>query len=326
MTFVDYPDREYMLPDKTIDVKNLPALNSGQNQGLKVAIHLHAFYVELLEEFIQDFDKYVENYDLFITTDTEEKRTEILSVLSGSTKLKEIILTGNIGRDVLPWQKIHEKLNQYDIAGHFHTKKSEANAWIVGETWRHDMMDSLIRPAQNIFQLFTENPKIGVVIPDVPTFFDFFHGPAFYNENKLWPKMLDIWDEIDFTGKEKRNLAQRMNYVMSFGTMIWYRPEALDNLLRLDFTDRVPAEPLPYDSVLHAFERLLVYVSWGNGFDYRISQINALTGFTVNSSANRMSIEAKGDLTFYSIKEMSRLLLRKIKRKIKRILRMNGHQ
>ncbi|GAB2026777.1 rhamnan synthesis F family protein [Lactovum odontotermitis] len=327
MTFVDYPDREYMLTDKTFEVKELPVL-AGKNQTSRVAIHLHVFYVDLLKEFIQNFDTYVVDYALFITTDTEEKKTEILSILTenGQVKpnLKEITVTGNLGRDVRPWQIIHEKLNDYDIVGHFHTKKSALNAWIVGESWREDIIDSLVRPAQNVFRIFEENPKIGLVIPDVPSFFNFHRGPNFFSENQLWPKMVELWEKIDFP--EQKSLTQRMNYVMAFGTMLWYRPKALNEILNVDISKEIPEEPLPFDSVLHAFERLLVYVAWGSGFDYRILQINPPTGFTVNSSANRMTFEAKGDLNLLSTKEIIRLLLRKIKRKAKKILGMKISQ
>ena len=68
MTEVDYPDREYMLEEKTL--KFTKEVSSKTN--LKIGIHLHAFYLDLISEYLNYFDKYVQNYDLYITTDMKK--------------------------------------------------------------------------------------------------------------------------------------------------------------------------------------------------------------------------------------------------------------
>lgn len=319
MTFVDYPDREYMLPYKTIAIKELPFIEDAPKKS--VGIHLHVFYEDLLEEFVTKFDEFVGDYDLYLTTDTEEKKEKIIELSKDNTHLKEVLVTGNIGRDVLPWQLIHDRLDKYDYAGHFHTKKSAFSAWIIGETWREHIMDSLISPAKNLFKLMDENPKVGLIIPDVPVFFNSHHGPTYYAEKELWTFMVGLWEAMGFGFPgDTRSLQQQESYVMSYGTMVWYRPAALKSLLKLDFKDKVPEEPLPFTSILHAFERVIVYTAWANGYDFRIAENNPQTGFVINASSNRMLLEAKNDLSFYSTKESMIIFIRKAKRFVMRRL------
>lgn len=280
MTFAHFPDSEYMLPYKTkcFEIKRDLKIQ------LKVAIHLHVYYLDLLNEYLDYFEKYLPNFSLFITTDTKNKSDRIKDILG--KKEAKITVSGNKGRDVLPWMLISDQLKEFDVVGHFHTKRSELNQWVVGESWRHDLIDSLIKPAQNIIQEFEVNPKLGIVIPDVPSFFDYHHGPAFSDEEKLYPKMSSLWARLN--NQSSVMIPERDSYIMSYGTMVFYRPNALESLLSLDISEEVPNEPLPFDSVLHAFERVLVYVAWANGFDYLISKSHELTGFTANKASNRM--------------------------------------
>ncbi|MFV0555730.1 MAG: rhamnan synthesis F family protein [Lactovum sp.] len=290
MTKIDGPDRDYMLRYKTIQSNYLT------KKSIKtVGIHLHVYYVELLDEFVQAFENHIENYDLYITTNSEEKKEEILSYFERKKPVKEVIVTASKGRDVLPWQVIHERLEKYEIAGHFHTKKSVDNHWIIGESWRHDLIDSLIKPASLLFTKFEENPKLGILIPDVVDYFNLNYGPTFYQENTLRPYIEDLWEKM---GYDKEKLAWRRRHIMSYGTMVWYRPKALKSILDLDFLEQIPEEPLPIATILHAFERLLIYVAWMNGYDFKISQVKLLNGFHIVSSANRMLKTAKIDPPF----------------------------
>lgn len=306
MTAVDYPDREYMLEEKTLRFGK--EVNTVSN--LKIAIHLHAFYLDLIPEYLDYFDQYVQNYDLYITTDTEEKYEQIKQLYQLS-RLKKVLVTGNKGRDVLPWMSVSQLLTNYDLCGHFHTKKSKDNDWIVGESWRRDIEYSLLKPAQAIFQEFEKNPKLGLMIADVPSFFEHFYGPTYITERDIWQDMAQIWQQVNF--ENSRELKQKDSYVMSYGTMIWYRPQALNNLLSVDIQSEVPKEPLPYNSILHAFERLLVYVSWANGYDFRISQIQVNNGFVANISANRLLRSVETDLTQMKLRDLVKMMLKKIK-------------
>lgn len=280
MSNINYPDFKYLLGRKYLQ----PA--HADLTGKKVAVHLHVFYVDLLQEFLDAFKSFDFAYDLFITTDSEGKRPEIETVLAKNGQSAAIFVTGNIGRDVLPMLKLKEQLQSYDYVGHFHTKKSkEADFW-AGESWRKELIAMLVRPANHILSNLAQKEDLGLVIADIPTFFRYNKIVDAYNEHQIAPAMNDLWRKM---GLHKAiDFGALHTFVMSYGTYVWFKYDALKPLFDLDLTDAdVPAEPLPQNSILHAIERLLVYIAWDRQYDFRIAPNPvALTPFIDNKLLN----------------------------------------
>lgn len=266
MSKINYPDFKYLLARKY-----LKAAQTDFSGNKTVAVHLHVFYTDLLQEFLDAFKYFDFSYDLFITTDIEIKRTEIEGTLAQNQVNAQIFVTGNIGRDVLPMLKLKEQLQHYDYVGHFHTKKSkEADFW-AGESWRKELIDMLILPANTVLANFEEKADLGLVIADIPTFFRYNKIVDAYNEHQIAPAMNDLWERMGMTKTIDFNSLH--TFVMSYGTYVWFKYDALKPLFDLDLTDRdVPSEPLPQNSILHAIERLLVYVAWDRNYDFHISK------------------------------------------------------
>lgn len=265
MSEINFPDFKYLLARKYVQTAAPVSLSDK-----KIAVHLHVFYVDLLEDFLGVFKNFHFAYDLFITTDNDTKKSEIEAILNQNAKNARIFVTGNIGRDVLPMLKLKEYLSEYDYIGHFHTKKSkEADFW-AGESWRNELIDMLIKPADNILANFA-NDKLGLVIADIPTFFRYNKIVDAWNEHLIAPEMNDLWQKMGMTKTIDFNNFH--TFVMSYGTFVWFKYDALKPLFELNLTDNdVPAEPLPQNSILHAIERLLVYIAWNEHYDFRISK------------------------------------------------------
>ena len=265
MSEINFPDFKYLLARKYVQTAAPVSLSDK-----KIAVHLHVFYVDLLEDFLGAFKNFHFAYDLFITTDNDTKKSEIEAILNQNAKNARIFVTGNIGRDVLPMLKLKEYLSEYDYIGHFHTKKSkEADFW-AGESWRNELIDMLIKPADNILANFA-NDKLGLVIADIPTFFRYNKIVDAWNEHLIAPEMNDLWQKMGMTKTIDFNNFH--TFVMSYGTFVWFKYDALKPLFELNLTDNdVPAEPLPQNSILHAIERLLVYIVWNEHYDFRISK------------------------------------------------------
>ncbi|KAA9261778.1 rhamnan synthesis F family protein [Streptococcus anginosus] len=265
MSEINFPDFKYLLARKYVQTAAPVSLSDK-----KIAVHLHVFYVDLLEDFLGAFKNFHFAYDLFITTDNDTKKSEIEAILNQNAKNARIFVTGNIGRDVLPMLKLKEYLSEYDYIGHFHTKKSkEADFW-AGESWRNELIDMLIKPADNILANFA-NDKLGLVIADIPTFFRYNKIVDAWNEHLIAPEMNDLWQKMGMTKTIDFNNFH--TFVMSYGTFVWFKYDALKPLFDLDLTDKdVPIEPLPQNSILHAIERLIVYVAWNEHYDFRISK------------------------------------------------------
>lgn len=51
--------------------------------------------------------------------------------------------------------KLKDILSTYEVIGHFHTKKSKEADFLVGESWRKDLIDMLVKPANQIVSQFS---------------------------------------------------------------------------------------------------------------------------------------------------------------------------
>lgn len=282
--YVERPDEKYLLANSYLDLTEVAA-----QFEQPIAIHLHAFYTDLLPDFFEQFITYKFNFDLFITTDVFEKKAEIEQQLSEFKLKAQVFVTGNVGRDVLPMLKLKDKLANYEIIGHFHTKKSKEADFLVGESWRKDLIEMLVKPANQIVSQFL-NQKLGLVIADIPTFFRYNEIVNAANEAKIAPHMNDLWQRMEMN--KAIDFTQMATFVMSYGTFGWFRYDALHQLFDLNLTEAdIPKEPLPQNSILHAIERALIYISWNNFYDFKISQNQTiLTPFidvkTMNHSQN----------------------------------------
>lgn len=135
MSDMSLPTPPYLLDRKVLKDNQLQYSNQK-----KVAVHLHTYYVDLLEVFLTAFENFHFDYDLFLTTDSEKKKAEIEKILTERGKVGKVYITGNLGRDVIPMLKLKNELSKYDYIGHFHTKKSPEYPHWVGDSWRNELL------------------------------------------------------------------------------------------------------------------------------------------------------------------------------------------
>lgn len=306
---IDYPDRRYLLSRKYLE----EAPYKGINQ--KIAIHLHVFYPDLLRDFLEAFENFHFEYDLFLTTNTDEKENIIKNKLEEFNVSAKLIRTPNMGRDVMPFLALKDELRNYDIVGHFHTKRSLEAAFFAGESWRTELMAMLIAPADNIMRNFDMNNNLGIVIADVPSFFRFNKIVDPDNENKMIaPIMNDIWKRMNM--KKKINFHDFNTFTMSYGTFFWAKVDVLEPLFNLEIMKKeVPEEPLPQNTILHAIERILIYLAWDKNLDFRISKTteNISPFVDVNTFNQRFAISA-GQAEDIRLKYITILFLKRLKK------------
>ena len=273
-------------PPYLIDRKILQNKKEAYSNKKKVAVHLHTFYVDLLEEFLDGFQYFNFDYDLFLTTDSENKKSEIEIILAKRHQKANIYLTGNRGRDIIPMLKLKEELSSYDYIGHFHTKKSPEYPYWVGDSWRNELFDMLIKPANSILVNLENNERLGLVIADIPTFFRYTKIVDPLNENKFADDMNILWERMNIDRAIDFNSLN--TFIMSYGTFIWFKYDALKPLFDIELKDEdIPKEPLPQHTILHSIERILVYLAWSQRFDYAISRNEIyITPFVDNNVLN----------------------------------------
>lgn len=271
ITSIVDPAQSIKLLNKIVPLQqNFCVKTNDDNQQLSVALHLHVYYMDV---FLDKFLPVLINLpiDIFITTNDEAKKQEIEQICSSVglyDKVKKIYITPNRGRDILPWLLIQKDLNQYDVVGHFHTKKSILVDEWIGDSWCDEIISSLFMNYDNIMQQFKCEQNLGIVISDMPYFFALRYDDNLwiFTKNEVQDFLSKMNVPCDFICNEKNSM------IASFGTMFWYRPLALKPLFDLHLTENdFPQEPIGTQQTLaHMIERLPVYIAWSLGYDFKI--------------------------------------------------------
>ncbi|MFK4935432.1 rhamnan synthesis F family protein [Lactococcus garvieae] len=267
LSMMGYPDNNDFLSEKYLIPQQEHVCISQ-----KIAIHLHVFYTELFGEFLNIFNTFNFKYDLYITTDTKIKEINIKNQLIRSNTRAKVMLTENSGRDILPFLSLRNELCNYDIIGHFHTKRSTGESFLVGESWRKELISMLLEPANDIMSQFELDEKLGIVIADVPSLFRLNRRIDADNENTMIaPIMNDLWKRMKMS--KTINFHDFKTYTMSYGNYFWAKTEVLTPLFDLELLPQeIPEEPLSQNTIIQVIERLLVYMAWDQGLDFRISR------------------------------------------------------
>ena len=230
----------------------------------KVLIHLHAFYPDLMEEFIQCFNNIPFEYDCEITTDTRKKSVDIKQILKAHplrTCAKcHITVTPNCGRDVAPFfAACSDKIGKYDFIGHFHTKKSTTVNW--GDEWRHYLLDQLLGSEDNvktIFRRFSRDARLGLCFPcPHPGMRHYMH----------WEKNRERCEQLLAAMGLQVQLPDRPLFPV--GQMFWARTKAIEPLFRSGIIKQKDFESENgqiTDTLAHATERIWKYVAEGTGY------------------------------------------------------------
>lgn len=276
-------DHKYLLNFNLLMNENS---NHERKQSLKIAVHIHVFYPDLLEEMLLKLQKSIIDIKLIITTESKLKKDYIECILTNYSYNYEIFIFENSGRDVGPWLKISNILEDYDLVGHFHTKKSrEADDGSFGEIWRNEIYRSLLDRLTDVYSAFEKNPRLGMVIPDFPGVFRLYPMVTRFRDDIIFKKMQHVFNNMGSI--KKSDFRAKSGLVFPVGTMLWYRPKAIQRLVDYFINlNEFPKEPLPQNSILHVFERLLVYAAWDANYDYSISVAECSSGFIDNISYN----------------------------------------
>ena len=252
-----------------------PSLDNPRPSALRIALHVHAYYADLMEEFLECLAGNSSRCDLFISTVSDAQVRQMRDWLHTYERGEvHFSVAPNRGRDLGPFLTEPSFLaGRYDLLGHVHFKKSLYGFPGFGDLWRRFLWQNLLGPERPmldvIAQSFAADPALGLVFPDDPNLVG-------------WSSDKTI----------ARDLARRMHldpelpeaFDFPAGTMFWCRPAALRPLfdLRLQWED-FPAEPVPMDgTILHALERMLPVIVEHAGFGFAATNLRGLTNVLVS--------------------------------------------
>lgn len=227
----------------------------------RIAIQAHIFYEDLAPEIATYVDNIPIDFDLFVTTDLQEKILSIRKAFEGNPRLKnvEIMAVGNRGRDVLPFiAQMSPHVNEYDIICHVHTKRSLH--FDKGDEWRLYLLKNMLGNEGLVLDIVSELSGDSLVGLMYPRTFDPIAPFVEWGSNRT----------IAETALETIGLDVSLpdDIIFPAGNMFWARTDAVKDL----FDDRLlslwneSSDSAENGTVMHAIERLWTYVADANGY------------------------------------------------------------
>lgn len=222
----------------------------------KYAVHIHLFYPDLAREFALYLANLPKGFDVLITHLNENDASFIMTAFEhcGADNIK-LMIVPNKGRDIAPFiNMVNEEFkdSEYEVIGHFHSKKSLEVGGDLGDKWRSFLMQTLVgkETAKLALSAFN-NPEVGLLFAEDRHCVD-------SGMNK--PHIEELYSVLGIK-------ASADCHLFPLGTMFWARTKAIMPLLQLDLDKYMQEEPLPYDgSYLHAIERIIPEVAKSTGY------------------------------------------------------------
>jgi len=243
------------------------------NNNCNIAVQVHIYYEDLLNEVINYTNNIPIKYDLYITTTSYEKKIIIEEYIRNYSKANkyEIIIVKNKGRDVLPLIiQLKEQIKKYKYFCHIHTKKS-AHDIVLGNNWRNYLYKNLLGSKELITEIisdFEKFDKLGFIFPEVyyeiikkidnydSTGF-FLHRPNINYMNLIIKKIFHKF---------------KIGYKLIFpsGNMFWAKFNSVYQIFNIRLFHLFPKElNQTNETIMHAIERIWLYLVKLNGYYYK---------------------------------------------------------
>lgn len=246
-------------------------LNKLENNH-KIGLFLHIYFEDLIDECFDYSSNLPEHADIFITTNSEEKKKKIEEKFSTLKNKVDIKVIENRGRDVSAFLIPNsEEILKYDIACFAHDKKTkQLKPQLKGEDFKYKCFENILGSKEfvcNVINLFLENPKLGLLSPFEPNHAEFYSNIGRewgHSGNNNYSLTCDLLSKLDIEINVDKNKAP----VAPYGTMFWFRPRAFKKILEKDWKyEDFPKEPNKIDgTILHAIERVYPFVAQDAGY------------------------------------------------------------
>lgn len=297
----------YIFSDKRCDAQKLAAILKVK----KIALVMHLYFPDLLSESLKYARSMPESCDVYITTDTLEKKKEIETCFKEYPCNKlEVRLIENRGRDVSSLLTgVKDVIMNYDYVCFVHDKKSaQVIPGSMGHDFGYQCFENLLGSKNfvaNIICAFYDEKRLGMLSPIYPA-----HGNYFsVNGDFDWGGNYDITMELAKQLKLTVPICREKSPVAPLGTMFWFRPEALKILYDCDWEyNDFPKEPNGTDAtLLHAVERIYSYVTQQQGFYPAIVSNELFANISLTNltnflqGINRTSKKCKGFVSYQQL-------------------------
>ena len=233
----------------------------------KIAIQVHLFYEDLIEEIINKINNIPVKFDMFISINSPKLYNNLKLYIKKYSKANyfEIFICENKGRDILPFlSQIKVKFKLYKYICHIHSKKSQTDP-DIGFLWKNYLFNNLLGNSKIISEILTDfenNKKLGFIFPE--TFYGVIQSFFVLTEKtKKWMKF--ILCKLFHICK----LGEILNFPA--GNMFWAKINSIYQLFLYDFNKYFPKEDNQINNtIMHGIERIWLYLVKMNGFYYKM--------------------------------------------------------
>lgn len=227
----------------------------------KIAIHLHVYYLDQLQEFCDIFSAIKFSFDLYVAADGFSKSEQIRSELASALPhiRTTVVESDNIGRDIGPMLlKLRKDLLRYDYFAHLHTKKSATVDW--GDRWRMFLTHNLIGDTEHVASLIgmlTADRSLGLLFP--PTY-------PLIAPHVSWGDVKNRCEALLVKLGCLTLLPEEPQFPV--GNMFWAKVSAVLPILEYDWkeSDFEVEEDQVAGTLPHCIERLWGYVAASRGY------------------------------------------------------------
>ncbi len=232
-----------------------PSLSDYSN----LAIVIHAYYLDIFREILNDIDHDVKRTAKFYVTCENIKFEDVKKILNDWGCDFYLLGVENRGRDVLPFLKIIPKVleTRFDYLIKIHTKKSPHR--VDGDAWRKNLINQLVSKNYVDFTLdiFSSDKRIGIIGPsDSVVPMEFYLGSNYEKIKKLAKSFSLSMEDI-----------RKMSFVA--GTMFYARRPMIEHFMKIKLNDMdFEAECGQIDGTMaHALERFFAVIAAKNNFE-----------------------------------------------------------
>lgn len=225
----------------------------------KIALVMHLYFPDLVEDSYSHACNIPEEADVYITTDSVEKKKTILKTFKklNCNKL-EVRVIRNRGRDVSSiLVGVKDVIMDYDYVCFVHDKKTaQISPGSLGDSFGFKCFANTLYNKTfiyNVLQTFEENERLGILSPPEPN-----HGPFYRTLGDEWSNNFETAKQLAKELKLEVPMSEEKEPLAPFGTFFWFRPKAMRLLYDKDWEyEDFPEEPNNIDgTILHAIERL----------------------------------------------------------------------
>lgn len=241
---------------------------SKKHSQKRIALVMHMYFPDLISECLEYANSMPKYADIYITTNTEEKKELIEKVFNVLPNNVDIRVVPNRGRDVGPFLiESKDYIYQYDYICHTHDKKvSQVKPLSIGKSFSNKCFENTLSSLEyvdNIISLFEQNSRLGMVMPPPPN-----HSDYFFTLGKEWGENYEITCDLAKKLNIKSPMSEKKELVCPIGSAFWARPEALRKIFDYPWNyDELPEEPVEADgTVLNAVERIYSYAAQDMGY------------------------------------------------------------